>query len=213
MTLPGAIFLMSMIFVFVPIGIPTLVAFIADVVWAVPAAFISARTARENGYDAAEYAGKGAFYSMLSIPLWHCLMKLMRGEEVNASSVKTGYVLLFIGWFVVGPFVNALLTLLIFSSSDRGIGVPRGEIPGATYFFGIWTIVSLILWIGSIVQLIKAHRLISSKKSTPDSDDEAVEPSSGDALIPNAYILPPLLAKLSILITLLASIGAVVPNL
>ena len=174
--------------VLIPIGIPTLVVCVIDILWAGPAAFISAREAEKYGYDPGECAKRGALYSLLSFALWRSLMKVMHGEEFDTGDVRAGYIMLFVCWFVPAPFFSATLAMLAFGSP-----VDRFDLSF------VWTAISFFVWFTSIRKLREFHRKRVSD-SFQDSDDETTK-AEGEITIPLGYIMPFLLAKLSILIT------------
>ena len=182
-------FILVGLLVFIPIGIPTLVVCVIDILWAGPAAFISAREAEKYGYDPGAYAKKGALYSLLNFALWRSLMKVMHGEKFAAGDVRAGYITLFACWFVTVPFTSLIYALGLFGNyaEDRG------------RLILVWVVISFILWFISLRNLRAFHRERVSV-SIPDSDNETNK-AKDEVSIPRGYIVPFLLAKLSILVT------------
>ena len=181
-------FILLGLLVFIPIGIPTLIVCVVDILWAGPAAFISAREAKKYGYDPSAYAKKGALYSLLSFALWRSLMKVMHGEAFDAGDVKTGYIILFVCWFVTVPFFSSLVTLFTFSQDAPEVG----------WFVCAWAIASFAVWFVSIRKLREFHRG-RALATVQDTSDETTK-VKGEVSILRGYIMPIFLAKLSLLI-------------
>ena len=172
--------------VYILIGIPTLVVCVIDILWAGPAAFISAREAEKYGYDPGEYAKKGALYSLLSFALWRSLMKVMHGEKFDAGYVRTGYMTLFVCWFVTVPFFWALFAMLAFETPTEG-----------DYLTLIWMCVASFVWFASLWTLLRFHR------KPVQAPNEKANTLAREVTVERGYIMPILLAKLSILVTVI----------
>lgn len=141
---------------------------VCGLLWAVPAGLISARIAIENGFGAANYAKTGALYSALNLALWVYLVMRMCGKEISQSLIRKGYIALFTVWMISSVLFNFAFAFLSFQRDDLRI---------ASLMFGIFGIVSGVLWVVAR-QRLENH----SRNHAPTSSEEIV--------VHSAYILP-----------------------
>ena len=197
MTLPGSIALLLSAFITLPALALTLLVYLADVLWAIPAAIISKRVATENDLDAGFYAKKGFLYAMLSFVLWRYFIRQMRGEPIDENGVRVSYIVMFIGWLgasVGGSFVLALLLV-----------TEGGGISDTSNFLSVvWVLVNAALWFRTLRGLM-AHHKASKESLNETGEGNAVsntQDKAEDILIKREYLRPVLYSKLSLLCTL-----------
>lgn len=198
MTLSGSIALMLGLFIILPAMTLTLLVYLADLLWAIPAAIISKRVATENNLDPGFYAKKGFLYTMLSFVLWRYFIRKMRGEPIDENGVRVSYIFMFIGWLgasVAGSFALALL----FATEGRGLS------DTSNFLSVVWAVVNAVLWFRTLRGLMAYHK--SSKENPDDETSEGNAapnaPDGAEDILPKQeYMRPVLYSKLSLLCTL-----------
>ena len=206
MTLPGAIALMLSLFIVLPALTVTLLIYLADLLWAIPAAIVSKRVATENGLDADFYAKKGFLYAMLSFVLWRYFIRKMRGEPIDENGVRVSYIFMFIGWLGASVAGSFALAILLATAGGGGLS------DTSNFLSVVWALVNAALWFRTLRGLMAYHRASREKLDETSAENAAPNaPNKAEDILPKQeYLRPVLYSKLSLLCTLGIAAWAVV---
>ena len=149
------------------------------------AVVLCAWTAHRRGMSVWHYAIAGAVCSILFFLPWIYLIFRMRGKSVSATLVRAGYIFLYSIWLFVSTGI-AVSSLITGFSAPAGIFETTPEAEAAvTNILWIFTFVSAVLWLASLVSLARKHGT-ARKKLRKESN--GVETTA--SLIPAAYLQP-----------------------
>lgn len=131
----------------------TVFLYLLGFVWAVPGAFLYARTAGREGLNAKSYAIRGALYSILNIGIWLYFAMKIHGRSMPHSIVRAFYIVLFANWLISSVFANIIWAWIIYQRSFEGTIV---VIAASTFL--IIGVASGVLWAVSLAKLLGRHR-------------------------------------------------------